>query len=351
MLAWPLGITALRPAVATTPTTWKTAVARYNGLVPSGSAAERRKFGDAALQTSATQSAKSDPPPLEARAVRIGIRPAYELARLTPETLLAGRERGKLARHERLRGGELVVAFDPEDVVRFAAEYRARLSTETIGYGLGIGRRAVQDISACGHVPATGLSLCDDDVWFSQADVLDLVARLHTTRRERIDHPVPLKNALLSIHGRAKPWGAIVGEMLAGDLPFTIPDGTRKPFDAIHLDGIASASISSRVSAPARGRPVTDRITQREALEILNAKVTCGALDTLASVGRNPVTFSLDDVEQLARSGVSVLEVASRTGHSLSSTYHAIKRGGIDTVADGQWNRRQVGEHIPGFSP
>lgn len=350
MLAWPLGIGTLRPAATTTPTTWTKAVARYNGLVPSVSAAERRKLGNAALQTSATQAPGDDPPSPGCKASLIGIRPAYELARLTPETVLAARERGHLGHHERLRGGEVVVAFDPEDVIRFAEEYRARISGETIAYDLGIGRRAVQDISACGHMEATGISLRDDELWFSQADVSGFVARLRAARVASIDQPVRIKDALLSINGRAKPWGAVVGRMLAGDLPFTIADGARKLFDAILLDSTASASISTLESAPTRDTPVTDRITQGEALEILNANITCRALDVLKSAGRNPITFSLSDVERLAQAGVSVLEVAGRTGLTLSFTYHAIKRQKIDPVADGLWNRRQVGEHFPGFN-
>lgn len=350
ILAWPTGLAALRPAAAAAPTAWQTVVGRYNRLAPSASASKRRKLPDTAPGTDEPQSSDDSPQATGPKTILIGIRPAYELARLTPETMRAARERGHLARHTRMRGGEEVVAFEPDDVVRFADEYRARISAETVGYGLGIGRRAVQDISACGHMSATGLSLNDEEVWFSQADMSDFLVRMHSARREMIEHPVRLKDALLSIHGRAKPWGAIVGEMLAGNLPFTIAEGSRKLFDAISLDGTASASITNLFSAPAMRTAVTDRVTKGEALEILNAKITCRALDHLASAGRNPATFSLDDVERLARSGISVIEVTHVTGHTLSFAYHAIKRRNIDRVADGLWNRQQVGEQIAGFS-
>lgn len=348
LLAWPVGLAALRPASSAKPTVWTTAIAGYKALVPSSST-ERRRMTRVTLRTN-EETTKEDAKSHVPEAPRIGIRPAYELARLTPETLLAGRARGHLARYERLRGGKLVVAFDPDDVERFANEYRARISAETIGYGLGIGRRAVQEISACGHMTASGLSMRDDEVWFADGDVLNFEARMRAARRPSVEEPVRLKDALLLVHGRAKPWGAIVGGMLAGDLPFTIEDDTRKLFDAVRLEGNEAASMSTMMSKPALDRPVTDRVAQREALEILNAKITCRALDGLASSGINPITYSLGDVEGLSQSGVSVLEVAYRTGRSVSVAYHAIRRANIAAVADSLWDRRQVRKRIAGFA-
>ncbi len=234
------------------------------------------------------------------------------------------------------------MAFDPDDVIGFAARYRVRLSAETIGYGLGIGRRAVQEISACSHMSASGLSLRDDEVWFSDDDISNFVTRLHAAKRPSVEDPIRLKDALLAIHGRAKPWGAIVGEMLAGDLPFMIASGTRKMTDRISLERRASALNSNLVSAPASGKPLADRVTQREALKMLNAKITCRALDGLKSAGVNPITYALDDVVERARSGTSVLEIAARIGRPLSFAYHAIKRARVETVAHGLWDRGQV---------
>jgi hypothetical protein len=275
----------------------------------------------------------------------LGIRPAYELARLSPETLLAARDQGHLQRLEKLRGGKLVPAFERADVEKFVEAFRARLAPETVGYHLGLGRRAVQEIAACGHMLATGISLSDDGVWFTKSDIADFEARLER-KRTGLEEPVRLKDALLVVNGRTKPWGNIVGAMLEGDLQFTFRHHEGKLFDTITVEKSARASLVKMASRALGDGAWVERVTKHEALEILNASVNSRALDTLPSEGRNPITYSLGDVLDLASRAVSVLELATVTGRTLASTYRMITSAGVEVVARDMWSRQQVKERI-----
>lgn len=166
--------------------------------------------------------------------------------------------------------------------------------------------------------------------------------RLSAVSRPSLASPIPLQDALLTIYGRPKPLGALIGAMLRGDLPFTINNAVGKLLDAVSVERSSIPSLGTMVSLPTENLPVSDRITQREALEMLNAHSMCRAVNMLESTGRNPITYSLNEVQRLGWKGASVLEVATVTGRSLSSVFHLIKSQKIETVADGLWNRRQV---------
>lgn len=105
------------------------------------------------------------------------------------------------------------------------------------------------------------------------------------------------------------------------------------------------------VSVPVKFKydPGNIRVTQREAREILNANIKCKALDSLDSAGKNPITYSLADVQNLAQKGVTVLEVATVIGQLPATTFQLLKSKKIDLVADGLWDRAQVCIRIPDF--
>lgn len=346
---WPSGIAALNPAEGLSRLAWSAVVTLYNNL-PSSSAivTKTKKQRRPAVGTAAVEIRECDESN-DAKRSLIGIRPAYELAGLSPETLLLARSRGRLESHERLRGGRLVPVFDPGDVKRFAEAYGARVAPETVGYGFGLGRRAIQEIFECGHITASGICLFDEEVWFTTKDIADFEARIRKKRRLKLEHPVSLREALMVVNGRPKPWGAIVGALLLNDLPFAIERQGRKLFDAIMVEKKAIPLIPAMASPPPRTSLKAIRVTQREAREILNANIKCKALDSLDSAGKNPITYSLADVQNLAQKGVTVLEVATVIGQLPATTFQLLKSKKIDLVADGLWDRDQVCVCIPDF--
>ncbi|GAA0460176.1 hypothetical protein [Sphingomonas molluscorum] len=346
LLTWPLGIQALAPAATMARSGWRAAVVTYERMVPSRNRTDEHDRGS--LTNPMIKAARPRGTWFgSARSPMIGIRPAYELARLESETLMAGRARGHLGAYEHMRGTRLVPVFDPEEVLGFADAIRSRVSAGTIAYRFGIGRRAVQEIADHGHMSASGLRL-DDEVWFTEQDVSDFLRRMSDAGRSLIEHPTRIRKAMLSIHGRPKPWAAVIGAMLDGRLPFSIADREAKLFDTISIAGADVTLLSEMAPAIDIDTFATERLTQREAQEILNIGANCHALDALAREGRNPITFLLADVLRLGRVGISVLEAAALTGRSASHTYHLIRRAGIDAVADGLWDRRQVTNRILG---
>ncbi|WP_242095358.1 TniQ family protein [Sphingomonas sp. CROZ-RG-20F-R02-07] len=380
VLAWPTGIADLRPAASTAPSTWNRALSGYANLVPaqvqpvfsvrprSGAGAKRTVSPKRGVRGPAASvqprrpavalphsqdlppaSAGVTPAPSSHKSALIGIRPAYELAKLSPETLVAARSNNLLARHERLRGGRIVPAFDPQELVRFADLFRSRLSAESVGYRLGMGRRAVQDITACGHISANGISLVNDEAWFTEPNVAIFEARVVNGARPSLRDPINLRSALMAVHGRPKPWGEVVGAMLAGDLPYAFEDVDGKLFENALVEGSSAAAIGRMASTTLSGAHI-ERVTKSEALEILNATNKSSAVAALDSSGTNPVTFKLGDVTSLAQRGVSVLEIATATGRSAASTYHVVARAGIMTVAHGLWDRLQAERIFPELS-
>lgn len=270
----------------------------------------------------------------------LGIRPAYELAKLTPETLLAGRARGHLSPLEHVRGGRLVPAFDPDEVARFADAVRARLSCEAVANRLGLGRRAVLEIAAAGHMTASGLALREGESSFSEQDVTDFEDRIRVSARGALVDPIGLEAAFRLIHGRTKPWAAFVATLLAGDLPSAVKHDGERLFDGLVVDRSSVRLLVDLQSSDFDA--ATDRVTQGEALAIINAPRSSRALRVLASEGVNPVTYALVDVLDLARRGISTLEIAARVGQSPGRTHRLMARLGVASVAEGLWDRAEV---------
>jgi hypothetical protein len=345
MARWPKGIAALTPNSRISSPAWSGIVGRYNDLVvsdpPSAKAPERTRLS---INDVCVEAGEQDFNTKGNQAL-LGIRPAYELARLSSETLLAARERGHLQRLDKLRGGKLVPAFERADVEQFAAAFRRRLAPETVGYRLGLGRRAVQEVAACGHILSTGISLSNDEVWFTEEDIASFRARLESMRTG-LKEPLRLKDALLVVNGRTKPWGSIVGAMLEGNLKFAFGDEDGKLFDTIAIERSARPELVRMASTAPGDSAWVGRVTKHEALEILNVSQNSRALDTLPSEGRNPITYSLEDVLGLAGRAVSVLELATVTGRTLASTYGLITSAGVEFVAGDMWSRQQAEDRI-----
>lgn len=341
MLAWPAGIAGIAPAVKALTLTWRAAMKSYADLAPSTAADGKRP------SRRATGPAPGDPIPAAEQDDGdrlIGIRPAYDLARLTPETMLAARDHGHLPRHEKLRAGKPVPAFKPDEVIAFADAYRARTGPNAVGYEFGLGRRAVCEIAVLGHMTATGVSLRDDQVWFTDEDIDALRTALIEGQTRALIDAIPLSDAMMTVSGRPKPWGQVVGAMLDGSLPFIVDAGEAPLFDRVRIERRDVAIVGTMSASNLADPRISNRVTQGEALEILNAKATCRALTRLRSTGTNPAFYDLGEVVELAVESITVLEVAKTTGRTFSSAYAAIASAGVDAVADGLWSRRQVAD-------
>lgn len=341
MIAWPRGVVAVEPARGVLPATWRRTVKSYAELAPSMAMGSK---ASSSLADGRASAGVIRPPKQSGSKPLIGIRPAYDLAKLTPETMLAARERGHLPRHEKLRAGKLVPAFKPDEVTAFADAYRARIGPDAIGYEIGLGRRAVCEIAVLGHVTATGVSLRDDQIWFTERDIDTFRVALAAGQTQTLVDPMPLQDAMMSVSGRPKPWGPVVGGMLDGSLPYLIEAGKEPLFHRVRIERRDIPIVKAQPLAPTLDPRIADRVTQGEALEILNAKATCRALAKLTSFGTNPAFYNLAEVMALAADGITVLEVAKITGRTFSSAYAAIRTAGVAAVADGLWERRRVAD-------
>jgi hypothetical protein len=333
ILDWPIGIAALSPANATPASAWSATLSAYRQLRPGRTSNPDTESTQARPATKDGGGGDGAPRGCDL----IGIRPAYELARLTPETLRAGRRFGHLGDHYRLRGVKQVEAFRPDEVELFADAVRERLTTEAAGYRLGVGGRAIRDMVASGHMTASGIQLTEDEVILTDQDVQDLIDGLMDG--SILSEPVPLRTALMFVSGRPKPWGTLIGELLAGALPFQLADGDGRLFDRLQIE---RRDIPTICALEARPPSRDERITTHEALEIMNADQRSGALRSIISTGRNPVTYLLADVVDLAVRGITVLEIATTSGETLSWVYHRLKNRSVSLVTKDLYCRRSV---------
>lgn len=336
VLDWPIGIRSLKPGPGTPKSTWRTAMKAYASLGPSASI-------PATGPTAGPVPCGNRPPPnprvprrrTRQRSGLIGLRPAFELTRLAPETLLLAREQGRLTRHERRFGERLLPAFDPDELLAFAESHHGRLTAWQAGARLGIGSWAVEDIARSDLLATDPVR--PDEMCFHPDAVVRLEASIEAAARALPEDAVPLHRALLSVWGREKPWAGVAAAMLDGRLPFDLATGHGPVFARVRVRPDA-VGVLAGPRLPAR-RPFARRVVKQHALEILNTRFGSHYLDGLPAEGTNPLRYTLDDVLRLAARAISSTEIGWRLGRPLRRPRSSFRDVGIAQIADDLWSR------------
>lgn len=319
VLRWPEGLSEISASSRFSEHTWRMIRRAYDGLAPTMRPARR-----------------------SARVM--GIRPAGERAGLTPETLLRARKAGHLSSQLRRRGDREVPVFLAEELDPFAEAYRSRIPHDAVAFRLGVSAHGVEQLAAMKLMPALAPALDGEGPCFTPNDLGAFSTRIAAGSVETDPNAVLLRTALAVLHGRTKPWGPIVDAMLAGALPYALLEGRMPLFDRIAIPRSSFPVLSSLRFDPS-GFPesrFSDRMVKRDALETLNAGSRSDATNGLRAQGRNPLTFAVRDVEELAASAIAMLEFSFSTGLDPARAYWLLRREEVADLGNGLWDRKQA---------
>ncbi len=261
----------------------------------------RAKYKKARAEAKAERKIYSQHPKL------LGIGPATGFAKLSPETLLWAHEAGHLSPHRRTHGSRLLPAFDPDELHRFAEEWRTRIDPKALSEELNIPFHGIEQFVTLGMIEADAPALPGTGPHFHPETVdafLDAVeaasVSIGVTKEDRFS--LPLTKVMRKISGRAKPWGPVLQYMLDGTLPFAIR-ADEKLADSILISPDRETTIlTAHFDRTKFDFPFSERINLMEALDLLNLSHQKRAmLDGLSYVGKNPRAYLVSEVEQLAR--------------------------------------------------
>lgn len=280
------------------------------------------------------------------RGIAVGIRPATEIANLSPEILLAAWDHELVTRHYRVHGPRVVPAFDPNEMAAFGRRWRARVEPQTLARQIGISLHGVEQLVVLRVIEPDGVALPGSAPHFTTESVSGFVARLEASAMERLVEGVRLKDVLSRIGGGAKPWGPIIKSLVGGRLRFALaPEGTIA--ERIQIECKDASRVLS-MTFDRRDHPdfvFAKRMVQRDALEVLNiSHAGKRLLDGLPFQGTNPRTYAVADVERRAATIISVAEFAAKSGVCPQTAYQQLAaiRGSRELIPGG-WDRTITG--------
>jgi hypothetical protein len=271
----------------------------------------------------------------------IGLRPATELTRMESETLQAVWDAGLVTRHERSHGTKRLAAFDPDELVRLAKDWRTRHTPQDVAEKLGIPRYGVEQIVAAEALKADAVALPGTGPHF-RPETLTRFLEVFEAARYELQNPVALQQIVLRIGGRPKPWGPLLGALHKGKLPYLLRPG-RSLVHRLHVNEQDADRIVAMRFEPDGGAMTVlcSTMNQKDALELLNAGPNnARVLRDLPSMGINPKSYSVGDVVRLANDIVCVPEIAATRGLSAGAAYGWLHAQGVRERFPGAWCRR-----------
>lgn len=273
----------------------------------------------------------------------IGIRPATELARLSDTVLRRLFDAGILPQHYRVHGQRKLPAFVEADMERFGEDWRRRVEPDGLASEFGIPLHGVEQIAAMKVIPADAAALPGTGPHFRPEAVdafLDAIedraVDLHSN-----DEPITLTDAMRGISGRAKPWGPVFAKLLDGTIPFGIQAAERISRSIVVSPSQVRAIIASTFDRADHPEfEFAQRMSQGDALDMFNiAENARRVLESLPSQGINPITYLVEDVEDLARGFVALPDLARALGMNAPKAYEHLSRLGYREDRPGIWKR------------
>ncbi len=127
---------------------------------------------------------------------------------------------------------------------------------------------------------------------------------------ETIEDPVLLHRAARAIGGGPKLWGHIFSELLGGNIAYGISQDASARISIPGCDAIGLRSLELTDA----GSSLEARISQRDAVEILNLPLKHANLLVADEPLSGGFRFCADRIQQLARTRITLAEMSARTG-------------------------------------
>lgn len=279
----------------------------------------------------------------------VGIVPATRIAKLSTDVLRSAWESGLITRHHRVHGPRKLMAFDQIEIEQFGEEWRCRVTPDSFAEELGIPNYGIEQIAAMEIVvpdapalPGTGPHFSPETVERFLGSIEEKVAR-EGQSVSPIQDPVSLSEAMRHIGGRAKPWGAVFGQLINGTIPFEIQPNTNVASSIMISAAYIRTLVTIRFEREDFDFDFSPRITQDDALNLLNLSSTgVRSLEGLAARGRNPKFYMLADVEERAATMISMSEIAMMLRMTPAEAYWEMQRRKMDSVRPGLWDRAAI---------
>ena len=281
----------------------------------------------------------------------IGHRPATELAKLSYGVLEDAWNEGLLTQHLRPHGAREVMAFDPDELIEFAAKWTCRIKPESLSHEFGISKFGVEQLAALGIMKADGLALPGTGPFFSPHSRTDFLSSLWERRRPAFPDSISLYQVIAGIGGRPKPWGHIFELLLAESIPFhftpdtTSADGLMPLPRKIHIPNTAASAICGLRFDRDGSYDVqfSDDLVQTDVFEWLNGTESLkAAISHLKPSGTIPLRFRFSDVAALSQTVATTREVAYYTKADQNDLYRDLERAGIPQPFANVWCRRTL---------
>ncbi len=276
----------------------------------------------------------------------IGAMAAARLGGVDETALKQAWDEGRFTKHVWVFGSLRVRAFDPSEVVAVAPLLRIAGSRSRAASYLGLPLYGLEQLLEsrlfAPAPPSEGMKQTVTHL----AAARDLVDRLKLNRSELGD-TIPFVEAMRHVSGRMKPWGAAIAAMLDGDIAFMIQN--------VDVD----TPIAGRLRVSARAIPTlidltdprvemsierADKWMQGDALECLNGNVSAPELlKGLVSSGTpKKRLYSVADVLERARMGVTTSDIARRFDYPIKNTAMLLDANRVNQIAPGLWSRERA---------
>lgn len=298
----------------------------------------------------------------------VGIFPATYLAKSNREVVLWAYHSNLLTQHNRMHGSRMLPAFDPEEITKFGQVWRDRIDTQTLAHEFDMPHYGVEQLVAIGLLRADAPAMPGTGCYFSPESVKSFLEVIEAAAVDLKDlghsagisvpkasdaeggkaptrgASIVLADAMGRITGRPKPIGPVIKLLLDKTIPFAIQHGDHLsgsiviPFE--HLDTVTSLNFCRSNFS---GFDFANRMTRRDALDMLNIRGRRSALlDGLETNGVNPKTYSVEDVEKLAKNFVTLSEIAMRLNMTVQVAYSHLHKLDKFEVTPGGWDRKVI---------
>ena len=284
----------------------------------------------------------------------VGIRPAYEAAKLDPATLLQARDEGLLTKHQRRHGPRLVPAFDINEVAVFGAAWNARIPVSKVSFDFRISHHGIEQLVALNAIQATGLRFEDENPKFMRQDITSFLKQLISKKTNSPGPWSTLKEAMHQIDDRPKPWGPVMAEIVAGKLTYRLPDGFVSDLSTVEILTSDIPAITQLHFDRSKHTAVNFKLSmiQRDVCELFNLSETRSKdVGFLPSSGEAPKRYECSLAEGARSELISHNELARRFGFTRQRIRSRLKEVGVAPVAEKFYDRekalRLFGKTIP----
>lgn len=276
---------------------------------------------------------------------QIGMRDAALFTGQEEHKLASARRHGHLQMRICLRYNRLLPTLDRAEIDLLEDILKNRIGPETFTHRLHLPQYAMAQMQAEKVITCIAHPYIVAQFGPLQAHASELAAfraalEEAASPADAIVDPVPLHRVARAIGGSAKPWGAIIRQMLDGDLPYSIDGGSMNRVMIPSTEATRLRTRCLQTTVPAiRSRYVS----QRDAAEILNLPLKhAHVIPVRHRQGGGAHQIEWSRLRRIARDRVTLAELCARSGIHGTRLEAMLKKDGCHRHDALGWMRRKA---------